>query len=60
MHIQSFVKIHCHLLKLSSEKENTDGWSDLLQTTDRQMIGQTEDQRETIMPRHYCVAAYKK
>ena len=26
---------------------------------DRQVDGLTDDQRETIIPRHYCVAEYK-
>ena len=30
-------------------KRKTDGWTD----------GLTDDQRETIIPRHYCVAGYK-
>ena len=48
------------LLKLSSGNENgTDR-----RTDDKQMDGQTDrltdDQRETIIPRHYCVAGYNK
>ena len=33
------------------------GWTD--GRTDRRMDGLTDDQRETIIPRHYCVAWYK-
>ena len=52
MHIPSLVKIHWYLLKLSSgnEKRTYDG------RTDRH----TAVQRETIIPRHYGVAGYKK
>ena len=52
MHIPSLVKIHWCLLKLSSGNEKrTDGRTD----------GRTHGrQRETIIPRHYCVAGYKK
>ena len=28
--------------------------------TDGQIDGHKDDQRETIIPRHYCVAGYKK
>ena len=46
MHIPSLVKIHWCLLMLSSGNEKrTDGF--------------TDDRRETIIPRHYCVAGYK-
>ena len=46
MHIPSLEKIHWCLLKLSSGNEiHTDGHTDV--------------QRETIIPRHYCVAGYK-
>ena len=41
--------IHWHLLKLSSGNENTDRWMD----------GQTDSQRDTIIPHHYHVAGYK-
>ena len=51
MHIPSLVKIHWCLLKLSSWNKK---W------TDGQMDGLTDDQRETIIPSHYCVAGYKK
>ena len=52
MHIPSLVKIHLCLLKLSSGNEKRmDG-----RTTD----GLTDNQRETIIPRHYCAAGYKK
>ena len=30
------------------------------QKTDGRTDGHTDDQRETIIPRHYCVAGYKK
>ena len=54
MHIPSSMHIptHWYLLKLSSWNENTDG-----RTTD----GYSDDQRETIIPRHsgYRVAGYK-
>ena len=47
----SLVKIHWCLLKLSSGNEKrTEG------RTDRH----TDIQREAIIPRHYCVAGYKK
>ena len=36
-------------------KRKTDGW-----TYDGQTQGLKDDQRETIIPRHYCVAGYKK
>ena len=49
MHIPSMAKIHWNLLKLSSGKKNTDG---------RQTDAHTDDQRETIIPRHYRVAGY--
>ena len=44
-------------------KRKTDGRSDGRTTDgrpDRQTDGLTDDQRETIIPRHYCVAGYKK
>ena len=50
MHIPSLVKIHWCLLKLSSGNEKR---------TDGQTDGLTDDQRETIIPRHYCEAGYK-
>ena len=50
MHIPRLVKIHWCLLKLSSGNEKR---------TDRRMDGLADDQRETIIPRHYCVAGYK-
>ena len=40
-----------------------DGRMDVRHTdgqTDRQMDRHTDVQRETIIPRHYCVAGYKK
>ena len=46
LHVPSLVKIHWCLLKFSSGNEKrTDGHMD--------------DQRETIIPCHYCVAGYK-
>ena len=52
----SLVKIHWCLLKLSSGNEKwTNG-----RTTDGQTDRLTEDQRETIIPCHYCVAGYNK
>ena len=54
MHIPSLVKIHWCLLKLSSGNE-MDGRTDVRRTD-----GLTDDQRETMIPRHYCVAGYKK
>ena len=55
MHIPSLLKIHRCLLKLSSRNEKRmDG-----RTTDGQTDGLTDDQHETIIPRHYCVAGYK-
>ena len=36
-------------------KRKTDG-----RTTDARIDGLTDDQRETIIPRHYCVAGYNK
>ena len=52
MHIPSSVKIHWCLLKLSSRNEK--------RTDDRQTDRHTHVQRETIIPRHYCVVGYKK
>ena len=58
MHIPSLVKIDIY--SSSSGNEHTDEWS----TTDGRMGGHTDrhtgDQRETIIPRHYRVAGYKK
>ena len=55
VHIPSLVKIHWCLLKLSSgNKKRMDG-----RTTDGRTDGLTDNQRETIIPRHYCVAGYK-
>ena len=45
MHIPSLVKIHWCLLKLSSRNE-------------KRTDGLTDDQHETIIPCHYCVAGY--
>ena len=60
MHIPSLVKIHWRLLKLSSGNEKrTDGRTDG-PTTDGRTDRLTDVQRETIIPRHYCVARYKK
>ena len=60
MHIPSLVKIHWCLLKLSSGNEI---WTDR-QTYHWQMDGRTDwhtdVQCETIIPRHYRVAGYKK
>ena len=54
MHIPSLVKIYWHLFKLSSGDENTDG-----RTNDRRTDGQTDEhtdsQRDTIIPRYYCL-----
>ena len=36
----------------------TDGWK-MDGRMDRQMDGLKDDQRETIIPRHYCVVGYK-
>ena len=56
MHIPSLVKIHWCLLKLSlGNEKRTDG-----RTHDGQTDGLMDDQRETIIPRHYCVVGYKK
>ena len=57
MHIPSLVKIHWCLLKLSSGNEKRmDG-----RTTDGRTDGQTHGRpSETMIPRHYCVAGYKK
>ena len=56
MQIPSLVKIYWSLHKLSSGNEKqTDGrWR-----MDGQTSGLTDDQLETITPRHYCVAGYK-
>ena len=37
------------ILKRKMDGRTYDGWTD----------GHTDDQRETIIPRHYCVAGYK-
>ena len=50
MHIPSLVKIHWCLLKLSSGNEK--------QTYDEGTDRHTDVQRETIIPRHYCVIIY--
>ena len=56
MHILSLVKIHWCLLKLSyGNEKRTDG-----RTTDGHTDGHTDVQRETIIPRHYCLAGIKK
>ena len=47
MHLPSLKKMHWSLLKLSSGNE-------------KRTDGQTDNQRETIIPRHYCVAGYNK
>ena len=55
MHIPSLVKIHWCLLKLSSGNEKrTDRRTDVWR-----LARHTDIQRETIIPRHYCVAGYK-
>ena len=59
MHIPSLVKIHWCLLKLSSWNEKRmDGPTG--GQTDGRTDGLTDDQRETIIPHHYCVGGYKK
>ena len=55
MHIPSLVKIHWCLLMLLSRNKKTDGW-----TYNWRMDRHMDAQRETIIPRHYCVAGYKK
>ena len=54
MRIPSLVKIHSCLLIIRKTKKRKDGW------TYGQMGGLTDDQCETIIPRHYYVAGYKK
>ena len=50
MHVPSLIKTHWYLHKLSFGNENIDGRTD----------GHTDNQRETIIPRHYRVAGHKK
>ena len=53
------MKIYWYLLKLSSGNEKRTDGRTMDRRTDAQTDGLTDDQRETIIPRHYCVAGYK-